>query len=99
MVTRIERWFEEGLGRNLIDSLATEPGAVRHAILVFDSTEPESRSAIEEGLGFCPSVAPILPDVIDVLWFILGPVACRFMVGEGWSSRRVPNVGDAATPC
>jgi hypothetical protein len=99
IVTRIERWFDEGLGRNLIDSLATEPGAVRHAILVFDSTEPECRSAGEEGLGFCPSVVPILPNVIDVLWFILGPVACRFTVGEGWSSSRVPSVGDAATPC
>jgi hypothetical protein len=90
MVTRIERWFEAGLATNLIDSLATEPGAVRHAVLVFDSTEPERRSAIEEGIRFCPSAAPTLPDRIDVLWFILGPVACRFMVGEGWSSHRVP---------
>jgi hypothetical protein len=98
MVTRIERWFEEGLGGNLIASLATEPGAVRHAVLVFDATEPERRSAYEHRLSFCPSAAPILPDVIDVLWFILGPVACRFMPTEGWSSHRVPGVGDVPTP-
>jgi hypothetical protein len=97
MVARVERWFEERLGGNLIDSLATEPGAVRHAVLVFDATEPEHWSAHEHGLGFCPTAAPILPDVIDVLWFILGPVACRFTSAEGWTSHRVPSGGDVPT--
>jgi hypothetical protein len=90
LVTRIEAWFEAGFGTNLIESLATETGAVRHAVLVFDSTEPEGQAAIDQGLNFCPSEALALPDVIDVLWFILGPVACRFMVGDGWTSFPVP---------
>ena len=90
MVTRIQRWFEAGLGENLIASLATEPGAVRHAVLVFDGTEPEGRSAREQGTGYCPTTTPVLPEVIDVLWFILGPVACRFTRAEGWSAYRVP---------
>lgn len=90
MVARIERWFEEGLGENLVASLATEPGAVRHAVLVFDATEPEGRAAHEQGVGFCPTAAPVLPDLVDVLWLILGPVACRFTPAEGWSAFRVP---------
>ena len=90
LVTRIEAWFEAGFGTNLVESLATEIGAVRHAVLVFDSTEPEGQVAIDQGLNLCPSKAPALPDVINVLWFILGPVACRFVIGDGWTSYRVP---------
>jgi hypothetical protein len=99
LVDRIEAWFEAGLGENLIESLANEAEAVRHAVLVFDSTEPEIEAAIQQGMSFCPSVPPALPDVIEVLWLILGPVGCRFIVGEGWSSYPAPSVGNGATLC
>jgi hypothetical protein len=93
MVGRIDLWLNSGLSANLSASLRNEPsGTERHAVLVFDAnTEPEYVSASEQGTAFCPSADLQLPPEIDVLWFILGDVACRYDATSGWRSTRAPD--------
>lgn len=73
--------------------MRNEPrGTERHAVLVFDAqTEPEYQSAVEQGTEFCPSIELDLPGEITVLWFILGPIACRFRAGDGWRTTAMPD--------
>lgn len=95
MVGRIQLWLESDLSKNLRHSLANEPpGAERHAVLCFDaSTEPEFIAASEQGTDFCPTADLQLPPEIHVLWFLLGPVACRYTPGAGWRSYDSPPAG------
>ena len=92
LVGRIDLWLRSDLGRNLVKSLANEAqGTEYHAVLVFDAqTEPEYQAATEQGLDFCPTQDLELPDAIDVLWFILGPVAARYRPDKGWDTRPMP---------
>lgn len=92
VVGRIDLWLNSELSANLRASLLNEPhGTERHAVLVFDAnTEPEHVSAAEQGIAFCPSVELQLPPEIDVLWFILGDVACRYAATSGWRSTIAP---------
>ncbi|MGH9225745.1 MAG: hypothetical protein ACRD2W_18605 [Acidimicrobiales bacterium] len=93
LVARLDLWLRSEASKNLRGSLANEPpGTERHAVLVFDAaTEPEYRSAVELGTAFCPSQRVDLPDEIDVLWFILGPVAARFAASDGWTTSPMPD--------
>lgn len=96
IAARIELWLESSDSRNLRNSLLNEAGSTRHAVLVFDPrAEPEYQAAVEQGADFCPTLPIELPQGIDVLWFILGPVACWFTPSEGWESRRLPPRGAA----
>jgi hypothetical protein len=91
VVGRIELWLASKQGSNLRKSLANEPNTEHHAVLVFDRyTEPEHQTAIEQGINFCPIQELQLPDEIDVLWFIIGPVACRFSTSLGWRALPMP---------
>jgi hypothetical protein len=93
IVGRIDLWLGSDLGSNLKSSLANEPaGTDRHAVLVFDPlTEPEHHAAVEQGASFCPTTDLALPDCLDVLWFVLGPVACRYSAASGWEALQAPN--------
>ncbi|MGW1681390.1 hypothetical protein [Saccharopolyspora sp. NPDC002376] len=92
LVERIKLWLaHEEYGKNVRDSLAGESNAQKHAVLVFDrETEPEYQSATEHGANFCPSRTIELPEEIDVLWFIIGPIACRYSTQDGWRSMEMP---------
>ncbi|MGW4214989.1 hypothetical protein ACWEIJ_43925 [Lentzea sp. NPDC004789] len=96
LVDRVELWLaSEEHSKNLLDSLSTEPSAQRHAVLVFDyDTEPECRSAGEQGISFRPTRRLQLPEQIDVLWLILGPVACRYTAGNGWRTTLMPETSE-----
>lgn len=94
LVGRIELWLASEQSNNLQDSLANEPNTERHAVLVFDPyTEPEYQTAIDQGIEFCPTQDLLLPDEIDVLWFIIGPVACCFSTSVGWHTTPMPPGG------
>lgn len=86
IVDRLELWLPHPDNDNLRASLANEPaGTERHAFLVFDPlVEPQARSAAEVGLQFGPTRRLVLPEEIDVLWFLLGPLASRFDPENGW---------------
>jgi hypothetical protein len=87
IVQRVELWLASSECENLKTSLANEIGMERHAVLVFDAgTEPEHRAATKQGLEFCPTIPISLPDEIDVLWLIVGPIACRYSPSMGWRS-------------
>jgi hypothetical protein len=89
---RIDLWLASDDSGNLRDSLANESGTEHHAVLVLDaSTEPEWKAAIHQGLEFCPTMPISLPNEIDVLWFIIGPVACRYNPSTGWRSTLTPD--------
>ena len=92
LVDRVELWLaSEEHSQNLLTSLANEPEAEDHAVLVFDhQTEPEYWSATEGGTAFCPTREIQLPDEIDVLWLIIGPIACRYSATDGWRTVRMP---------
>lgn len=94
LVERIELWLaSDEHSLNLRKSLRNELNMERHAVLVFDSaTEPEYDSAVKGRTSFVPTKELILPEEIDVLWFILGPVACRYTAGDGWSARLMPDM-------
>jgi hypothetical protein len=87
MVDRLDQWFASPRTTNLRESLSQDPpGTERIAFLIFDAlTEPEVRSADEQGLAFRPTRAPLLPDEVDVLWILIGPVACRYDRTRGWA--------------
>jgi hypothetical protein len=93
IVARVDLWLRSDWSENLLTSLGNEPpGAERHAVLVFDAeTEPEYHSAVEQGTAFCPTVHLDMPEAIDVLWFILGPIAARFAPSEGWTTVLMPD--------
>lgn len=93
LVSRIERWLASDRSANLKESLRNEAdGVERHAVLVLDPVlEPEYRAAVETADAFCPSLAPALPDEVDVVWFILGPVACVYRHELGWAALAVPD--------
>ncbi|MFE0022807.1 hypothetical protein [Amycolatopsis sp. NPDC059021] len=93
LVDRVELWLHnDDHSKNVRTSLTNEPSTERHAVLVFDhQTEPEYWSATEQGVGFCPTRDLQLPDAIDVLWIIIGPIACRFSASEGWRALRMPD--------
>jgi len=85
IVQRIELWVASDDSANLKTSLANEERGERHAVLVFDAhTEPEHETATKQGPAFRPAAEPSLPEEIDVLWFILGPIACSFSSADGW---------------
>jgi hypothetical protein len=91
IVERINLWFASDDSANLKASLANEGQGERHAVLVFDAyTEPEHETANKQGLAFCPAVEPSLVDEVDVLWFILGPIACSFSPAAGWRTMPMP---------
>ncbi len=98
VVGRIELWLDSDLSANLRDSLRNEPpDTVRHAVLVFDAaTEPEHSAAQELGTDFLPTAQLRLPPEIDVLWFVLGEVACRYERESGWRALEVPSVEERA---
>jgi hypothetical protein len=93
IVNRLDLWLRSNQSRNLRQSLCNEEcGTQRYAVLVFDAqTEPEYKAALKQGTMFCPSIDLHLPEPIDVLWFILGPIACRFTSADKW--RTVPMPG------
>jgi hypothetical protein len=90
---RLQLWLDSSKSSNLRESLANEPaGTIRHAVVVFDAqTEPEYPAAMEQGTTFCPSLPLQLPAEIDVVWFILGPIASCFTVKAGWRTVRMPD--------
>lgn len=91
VVERIELWFASDDSANLKASLANEEHGERHAVLIFDSyTEPEYETVTKQGLAFCPTSGLSLPYEVDVLWFILGPVACSFCAAKGWRTVLMP---------
>jgi hypothetical protein len=93
IVNRLDLWLRSDQSMNLRQSLSNEEvGTQRYAVLVFDAqTEPEHKAALEQGTMFCPTIDLQLPEPIDALWFILGPIACRFMPADKW--RTVPMPG------
>ncbi|HEY5182340.1 MAG TPA: hypothetical protein VIJ07_21635 [Dermatophilaceae bacterium] len=93
IVNRLDLWLHSDQSKNLLQSLCNERvGTQRYAVLVFDAqTEPEHKAAVEQGTMFCPTIDLHLPEPIDVLWFILGPIACRFTPADKW--RTVPMPG------
>ena len=90
---RLQLWLGSSNSENLRASLANEPdGTERHAVFVFDAqTEPEYYSAVEQGMAFCPTADLELPEEVSVVWFILGPIACRFSREHGWRTVRMPD--------
>lgn len=91
IVERIVLWLASEDSANLKASLANEERGERHAVLVFDAhTEPEHETASKQGLAFRPTAEPSLVDEIDVLWFILGPIACSFSPADGWRTMPMP---------
>jgi hypothetical protein len=87
MTGRIQLWLDSDESMNLRESLAYDAGSEHHAVLVFDpGTEPEHQAAVHQGPPFCPTEPLELGDKIDVLWFVLGPVACCFTAPDGWRS-------------
>lgn len=88
LVSRIERWLESDRSTNLRASLRNEaPGVERHAVLVLDpALEPEYWAAVEAAEFFIPTKVPALPEAVDVLWFILGPVVCVYRDEGGWEA-------------
>jgi hypothetical protein len=98
LASRVQLWLESDLSTKLRKSLANEPsGTDRHAVLVFDrATEPEYRSADEQGLSYLPTVPLALPDVIDTIWLVLDPVALRYSPATGWTSSNVPPATSSA---
>ena len=99
IAARLQLWLGSSNSENLRASLANEPdGTERHAVLVFDAqTEPEYDSAVEQGMAFCPTVDLELPEEVSVVWFILGPIACRFSRENGWRTVRMPDAQDGMT--
>lgn len=99
IAARLQLWLKSSKSDNLRASLANEPdGTERHAVFVFDAqTEPEYQSAVEQGTTFCPSVDLELPEEVSVVWFILGPIACRFSSEHGWRTVRMPDAQDGTT--
>jgi hypothetical protein len=97
LVDRLDQWFASEDSTNLRKSLSHDPpDTERIAFLVFDvDAEPEIRSAQEQGSDFCPTRAPALPAEVDVVWILVGPVACRYHPQDGWTARLAP--GPAAT--
>lgn len=93
LVARLDLWLRSERSMNLLESLANEAGGTeRHAVLIFDAqTEPEYQSAAELGTDFCPTQPLDLPHEIDVLWFVLGPVAGRYTATEGWTTTLTPD--------
>jgi hypothetical protein len=92
IVGRIQLWLDSEDSQNLRDSLAAEAGAEGHAVLVFDpNTEPEYQAAVAQGTAFVPTVALDLPLEIDMLWSVLGPVACSYSLNAGWHSFGMPD--------
>lgn len=94
---RVQHWLHSKHADTLRAQLATEPQPVeRHAVLVFDpEVEPGTQTAAEQGTDFCPTEPLDLPDEVDVLWPILGPVACRYSTATGWQALARPEAAQA----
>ena len=90
---RLQLWLDSAESSNLRESLANEPaGTTRLGVVVFDAqTEPEHPAAMEQGTAFCPTIPLQLPAEVDVVWFILGPIASRFAATDGWRTVRMPD--------
>lgn len=87
VVERIDLWLSSADSENLRESLLNEGGRTRHAFLVFDAqTEPEYQAAVDQGVDFGPTLSLPLPAEVDILWFVLGAVLCRYAPDDGWSS-------------
>jgi hypothetical protein len=92
MVSRVQLWLDSELSSNLRESLANEGDAERHAVLVFDPrTEPEYFAVLDQGLSFLPTTGLELPAEVNALWFVLGPLACRYTMTHGWRAFAIPD--------
>ena len=89
---RAEAWLtsEVDAAQNLRNSLKQARFQRRHAVLCFDSSEPEYWSAQESGVAFAPSREIALPAEIDVLWCIVGSVVLRYDRDDWQTSERPP---------
>jgi hypothetical protein len=91
---RVQLWLDRG-GKhvtNLVETLDLEQdGTRRHAALVLAvREEPEYRAAVEMGTRFVPTIGIDLPDPVDVLWVVLGPVVMRYAAARGWHTSATP---------
>ncbi len=77
VVERVQLWLDSDQSINLIESLRASNADERHGALWL-STEPESQTAIEQGLNFCPTRSLDLPIGVDELWILCGPISWRF---------------------
>jgi hypothetical protein len=91
---RLQLWLASSRSSNLRASLANEPaGTIRHGVAVFDAqTEPEYPASVQQETLFCPTLPLELPVEVDVMWFILGPVAGRY-ANDGWTTVTMPDAG------
>lgn len=91
---RIDAWLSTKR-RKLIEALSRSEYSERHAVLVFDSTEPELRSS-EESNSFVPSRGLALPPEVDILWVVLGSRVLHYSLTDGWKEC-VPEMSTDAT--
>lgn len=85
---RIQAWFDtESKSENLIRSLECEEYQVAHAVLVFNGSEPELRSAHDSDT-FLPVRPLTLPEHVDVVWALLGNCTLRYSADNGWNEYR-----------
>ena len=85
LVTRIQGWLDSPDSTNLCASLANEVGR-KVGVLVFDQhNEPEFQSALESPDKFTPSTNLDLPEPLDEILAVLGPVAYRYSEQDRWA--------------
>jgi hypothetical protein len=83
LASRVQAWLDSELSSNLRQSLWPE-FAIRHAVLVFDPSEPEYWSAQRDPDAFVPQGELELPPEIDVLWCMVGRCLLHYESGPGW---------------
>jgi hypothetical protein len=85
---RIQTWFDtETKSANLVASLDRSEYNQGHAVLVFDSLEPESWPA-QDAATFLPTRPLDLPEPVDVVWALLGSCTLRYSADDGWQEYR-----------
>jgi len=85
-VQRVVNWIEDPNSKwaNVVDSTANGGWAVRHGVLLFDSSDPDFWTAEDLAEVFLPSKQVPLADPI-ILWCVFGRVVLRQDVGGPWS--------------
>jgi hypothetical protein len=81
---RINAWLASPLSNNLLESLSNGSWARRHAVLVFDHSEPEYHTANEFGTDVVPEMPIAMPASVDELWCVLGSTTLRYTREGGW---------------
>jgi hypothetical protein len=86
---RLDAWIHdpdpESRWANVVASTANGDWQHRHAVLLFDFSEPDYHTAAELGASFVPSAPIEVDDPIEV-WCVIGPIVLHQNLAGDWTA-------------